>query len=815
MTEMTEAAIGSLITANILSSSNGGTTAAKTRQVLQALNDSKLHNTDLATADVLDSPDVDNDYLTAIDASGPTIVRLPLANWKVTKSLKELGATSSMDATAIGALNSAISAAFAAGFRRFDGLDKVYTLTGNTGLIFPTGCEHFGFEYQAGGLSSNTQILYSGGTLGSTKALTANCLIGEYIVTIADTSSFTEGDLVYIDSTAIFFNTGTIGELNRVRRVVDATHLWLDDPVMFNFNTSDTAKILKITASRHETVFRDGRITGGNGVATSQYGLLLQYADHSAIENLETHDIGYVHVGLMRSYAPIARRVRMRRAEDTGLAYGFSLSNGCRGGRINNSDSAWMRHGVTLGVGGNGGVNLDTEVDHFEAHHCRDAGIDGHPAYIGYKVSNVTCRGDKGAYGVGNNDGMIFQGIDTVVDKPTVVGFTGGGIIFQPLIITGPYKNGGRAEVSSFDIRDVAGCAIDFQLSASGGRLASAIAHDGRISGCASGAATSAIRAYVAAGTTLDNVSVSDAHIDTSSGSSGADVLLQVNSTGLLKRATVQNNHSASSGGIGIWADINGGTIESLTIRGGSVLSAASTNGAIYVHAQTNVTAGLLNRLLIDGVDMRSCGYGAQVRANGAGATIISAQFANNYSRSITNANFYVYTSSSGVVTTAQLSGNDSDGGTHGLRANSVTTVITDGSNTFTGASTANRSVTGATNLQLGKDYGATLSITATIASGVATAVPTHTGPIHMKVDTEGASASDDLDTLTLTGVRDQQIVILSANSSSRDIVVKDGTGNFKLAGDFTLNNHEDTISLVYHAADNFWRETGRSDNGA
>ena len=171
-------------------------------------------------------------------------------------------------------------------------LDKVYTFTGSPGLVLPTGAELFGFEFEASGMSSNTQIIYSGGTLGSTKALTANCLVGEYIVTIASTTGFAEGDLVYIDSNATFYSTGEIGEINRVRRVVDSTHLWLDDPVTFNFNTADTAKILKITASRHETIIRDGRITGGNGVATNQYGILLQYADYATLQNLETNSIG-------------------------------------------------------------------------------------------------------------------------------------------------------------------------------------------------------------------------------------------------------------------------------------------------------------------------------------------------------------------------------------------------------------------------------------------------------------------------------------------------------------------------------------------
>ncbi len=95
-----------------------------------------------------------------------------------------------------------------------------------------------------------------------------------------------------------------------------------------------------------------------------------------------------------------------------------------------------------------------------------------------------------------------------------------------------------------------------------------------------------------------------------------------------------------------------------------------------------------------------------------------------------------------------------------------------------------------------------------TIASGVITV----TGNYH-DVDTESDGASDDLD--TINGGIDGAILILRANNSARSVVVKDATGNIQCAGDMTLDNIQDTITLIYDAVQSAWLEIARSNNGA
>jgi len=93
-----------------------------------------------------------------------------------------------------------------------------------------------------------------------------------------------------------------------------------------------------------------------------------------------------------------------------------------------------------------------------------------------------------------------------------------------------------------------------------------------------------------------------------------------------------------------------------------------------------------------------------------------------------------------------------------------------------------------------------------TIASGAITVTQAY-----HEVDTEGSASTDDLDTINDTNLDDNTILILRATSSSRTVVLKDGTGNLRLAGDFSLDHSRDTITLI--GTGGVWYELSRSDN--
>jgi hypothetical protein len=94
----------------------------------------------------------------------------------------------------------------------------------------------------------------------------------------------------------------------------------------------------------------------------------------------------------------------------------------------------------------------------------------------------------------------------------------------------------------------------------------------------------------------------------------------------------------------------------------------------------------------------------------------------------------------------------------------------------------------------------------------LATDAITVTGSFHT-VDTQGDASTDDLS--TISGGVDGMIVVLQAENTARDVVVKDSVGNIQCAGDFTMDNTQDTITLLYSGALTTWVELSRSNNGA
>lgn len=113
-----------------------------------------------------------------------------------------------------------------------------------------------------------------------------------------------------------------------------------------------------------------------------------------------------------------------------------------------------------------------------------------------------------------------------------------------------------------------------------------------------------------------------------------------------------------------------------------------------------------------------------------------------------------------------------------------------------------------ATDILSGIQYGGDGS-TLTISSGEVTISSTyHT------IDTESAASTDNLDYIYGPSFNGQ-LLMLRATNSARTVVLKDGTGNLKLAGDMSLDNAEDTITLLYDLGNDLWYEISRSNNGA
>jgi hypothetical protein len=94
----------------------------------------------------------------------------------------------------------------------------------------------------------------------------------------------------------------------------------------------------------------------------------------------------------------------------------------------------------------------------------------------------------------------------------------------------------------------------------------------------------------------------------------------------------------------------------------------------------------------------------------------------------------------------------------------------------------------------LGQEYGEAAK---TISGGVVNITDARSGNI--TVDTEGAGASDDLDTITNSGGTyvHRRIRVRAANAA-RTVVLKDGTGNLTLGADISLTDVDNYVELFY-----------------
>jgi len=81
----------------------------------------------------------------------------------------------------------------------------------------------------------------------------------------------------------------------------------------------------------------------------------------------------------------------------------------------------------------------------------------------------------------------------------------------------------------------------------------------------------------------------------------------------------------------------------------------------------------------------------------------------------------------------------------------------------------------------------------------------------HIKLDTEGSAATDDLDTISGGTVGDR--VVLTITSATRNVIIKDGTGNIELFDnrDILLDFEIDCIELIYDGS--YWKAINRIDS--
>ena len=230
-------------------------------------------------------------------------------------------------------------------------------------------------------------------------------------------------------------------------------------------------------------------------------------------------------------------------------------------------------------------------------------------------------------------------------------------------------------------------------------------------------------------------------------------------------------------------ADSELATVDVSQIRGGSALGADNTAGTTLTISGGASTGNATGGAIV----FKTGGSGAGASAENAGTTALT----------LSNAQLATF---AGDVT---ISGNDLDfaEGNANIGATVGANNLTLGGATSTVVSAGDLKVEG----NLVYD-----SSTLTLTAGGEITV---TKPYHKIELNDTNNATENLISISATGVVAGTVLVLQANHTARSVVVKNTS--FKLEGntDFTLDNTEDTISLIYNGTT--WCELTRSSNNA
>ena len=106
-------------------------------------------------------------------------------------------------------------------------------------------------------------------------------------------------------------------------------------------------------------------------------------------------------------------------------------------------------------------------------------------------------------------------------------------------------------------------------------------------------------------------------------------------------------------------------------------------------------------------------------------------------------------------------------------------------------------------------DLGGAIAEEGATISGGAITVTSTASTVLLTIASEGAAATDDLDTITTS--TSPQVLICRSATSSQDITFKDGVDNLSIAGDFATTRSDDIITLINISGTLY--EMSRSDN--
>lgn len=462
----------------------------------------------------------------------------------------------------------------------------------------------------AGGVD---RMLEFSGSAGTPQLLLADRVRGDFTLQVPSTADFSVDQWCILESDAIFETgqTVTLGQYVCIKSIDNATQVSLHNDLLYSFDTADNAQLVPITMKKNIT-FRDVNFIGADDFR--QAALVFERCQDVTVDNCKFRDIDYTAVIASRCVNFSSSDCTVRNANLTGNSYGYGIHNGSYGVTIVNGYGEDLRHFVT--IGDNEGVCLFVNVTNCHVTACRDAGIDAHAAADFVNFSGNTIEGS--AFDSGQLDGIIFQGLNCIMNDNVVVGIRRHAIFHQVLPDIAASKVGKASAIISGNLvvnhggGDATESGVIYQHDSAGGETGSVIIANNTIRGgsdvgiqvYAIGSSISnvnvsnntvedsAIRACLirgAAGATVDNVVVNGNLLNCSAGPSGQGIYLLGVSTGEITNTIVSNNSIRGNMAYGVRASFS----DYLNVNG-NILRGYSSAATFYNDTTNNVESNNL-----------------------------------------------------------------------------------------------------------------------------------------------------------------------------------------------------------------------------
>lgn len=301
-------------------------------------------------------------------------------------------------------------------------------------------------------------------------------------------NNFNNDDFVFIDSDVIHNNTGggvdnyglKNGEIIQIDRVdeeqwkkysFDENNKTLkgekppdknDNETQLNFMNStyesylieDNAKVSKLNMRKNITLenltLQSKKLTSEelnnsvryrahrsewryeNNLVGNEYlgtAIWIQYGYNINIENCKVNHWYDTGIIISRSIKCNINNLECSHIYANGRGYGINIRDASQNINITNSYFVDQRHSIC--IGGLDGISRNIKITNNNINKSRDAGIDSHSAgqFIIINNNHIICEGSDGEH-----DGIIIQGLDSIITNNTINGIIRNGIYIQPTL---------------------------------------------------------------------------------------------------------------------------------------------------------------------------------------------------------------------------------------------------------------------------------------------------------------------------------------------------------------------------------------------